>query len=679
MKILKSIALLSIGLLLLTAGCVVFTPKQTPKIEPASNIQLPALFSDNMVLQQKLKIPVWGTAEPGGKVSVRLGNQEKHAIVPKAGKWQIDLDPVSAGGPYELSVIGEDTMLFKNVLIGEVWVCSGQSNMAWPVSNSLNAEAEIETATYPNMRLFTVERNSSFTPLSDVTTEGWKACSPQTVPKFSAVGYFFGRHLHEKLGIPIGLIHTSWGGTPAEAWTSKNSLKKLPDFAEIVTQHDSSSINKELQKKYEKQLESWQKLLEAWRDTIEQNDVGLKGDGLKWYQPDLDMTQWKTMNLPSLWEAAGIGNYDGIVWFRKEIDLSDCWTGQDLTLHLGPIDDIDITWFNGTKVGSEEVYNLPRKYEVPASLVKPGSNVIAVRVLDHGGGGGLWGTPEQLKITAQSGDTLSLAGEWRYHIAVDQQGISLRPQSPTRLQNQPTVLYNAMIAALIPYAIRGAIWYQGEANAGRAYQYRTLFPTMIKDWRANWDQGDFPFLFVQLANFRAVQSEPVENDWAELREAQLMTLSLANTGMAVTIDIGEADNIHPKNKQDVGKRLALNARHLVYGEDIPYSGPIYRSMAIEGNKIHLSFDHVNAGLMTKGGDKLTGFAIAGADRKFVWADAQIDGETVVVSSPNVPEPMAVRYAWASNPVCNLYNKAGLPASPFRTDSWPGITQPLPQN
>jgi sialate O-acetylesterase len=342
---------------------------------------------------------------------------------------------------------------------------------------------------------------------------------------------------------------------------------------------------------------------------------------------------------------------------------------------------MDSTWINGTRVGGIEApgrWQTPRKYKIDPAIIKPGRNVIAVKVIDTGGGGGIYGNPDQMKLgPAQAADesAIRLAGQWRYKKGFDLKSMPPQPRPPVLVNNPnaPTSLYNAMIAPLLPYGIQGAIWYQGESNAGRAYQYRQLFPAMIQNWRQDFKQGNFSFLFVQLANFMATLPDPCDSDWAELREAQLMTLSLPNTGMAVIIDIGDANDIHPKNKQDVGKRLALWALAKTYGKKLVYSGPIYKSMKIQGRDIILNFDQIGTGLVAQGGQSLKGFAIAGADRKFVWADARIDGQTVVVSSDKVPEPVAVRYAWANNPVCNLYNKEGLPASPFRTDDWPGIT------
>ncbi len=411
--------------------------------------------------------------------------------------------------------------------------------------------------------------------------------------------------------------------------------------------------------------------LAEWYRALEEKDATAQGSRV-WSSSDYDDFEWSTMSLPQKWESAGLPGFDGLMWYRKTINLPEALAGRPMILQLGPIDDYDWTFFNGERIGATPSYNAPRSYQVPGALVRSGKNVIAIRVLDTGSDGGLYGKPEDVKLMNDS-TTIALASEWRYKAGFVLQDVP-SPPNPPDSPNRPTVLYNAMIAPLISYALRGAIWYQGESNAGRAYQYRELFPLLIKDWRAQWQQGDFPFLFVQLANFRAANAEPVDDDWAELRETQAMTLSLPNTGMAVTIDIGDANDIHPGNKQEVGNRLALNARRLVYEEKITHIGPQYKSMELEGNRIRLLFDHVDEGLMSKNGEELKGFALAGADRKFVWAKAVIEGNAVVASHDKIAQPVAVRYAWSSNPVCNLYNQAGLPAALFRTDNWPEVTR-----
>ncbi len=639
--------------------------------KPAENIQMPAMFSSNMVLQQGIPVPFWGTASPGGIVTIQINDQKASVTVAEDSTWRIDFPAFeSYGGPYTVEIQGKETLVFDNVMVGEVWVCSGQSNMEMPLAGwgeILNFEQEIANANHPNIRLLSVAHAIKNLPQTDIISDGWVECSPENIPYFSATAYFFGRHLNQNLDIPIGLIHTSWGGTPAEAWTSAEALATLPDFKDRI-----NLTQEEVDQSFEAQMQKYERDLQKWNDNLDAMIQKTQGNGPKWDSPDLDTRSWNYMNLPVLWEKAGLEGFDGIVWFRKEINLTAAQAEADAEIHLGPINDIDITLVNGTQIGSLRAHDLKRVYTIPASVLKAGKNVIAVQVLDIGGNGGLWGTANEMKLFPASGNPIRLDGLWKYKTGLEMASVPPQPQSPES-PNRLSVLYNGMLHPLAPFAIQGAIWYQGESNAGRAYQYRDLFKTMIQDWRSLWGQGDFPFMFTQLANFKAYKDQPGDDDWAELREAQLMALDLPNTGMAVTIDIGNADDIHPKNKQDVGKRLALNALNSVYGKtDVVPCGPLYKSSVVEEGKIRISFDQVDGGLEAKGG-ALKGFAIAGNDKKWVWANAAIDGETVVVSSPSVANPVAVRYAWQANPRCNLYNKAGLPASPFRTDTWKGIT------
>jgi len=489
-----------------------------------AEVRVPALIGDNMVLQRGVRLKVWGWADPGESVAVEINGQRAVAKAAADGRWSVRLQPMEAGGPYTMTITGKNALSFRNVMVGEVWVCSGQSNMEWPVAASMNGDREVASADYPMIRLFTVPHKVATSPQDDAGGK-WEVCSPRTVGGFSGVGYFFGREIHRRLGVPVGLINTSWGGTPAEAWTSRPAL-------------EAEDILRPILERWDRELANYPKALAAYRDAL-------------------------------------------------------------------------------------------AKWEDEAARARQEGKAV----------------PEKPK----------------------------EPGDPTANPWLASGLYNGMIAPLTPFAIRGAIWYQGESNADRAYQYRTLFPTMIRDWRRAWKIGDFPFLFVQLANFMDAKPEPAEDAWAELREAQLMTLSLPKTGMAVTIDIGDAKDIHPRNKPAVGFRLALAALKVAYGKDGVHSGPLYKSMKVEGNRIRIHFTNVGGGLEARGGGPLRGFAVAGADRKFVWANAKIDGDTVVVWSERVPKPVAVRYAWASNPECNLYNAAGLPASPFRTDDWPGVT------
>jgi len=612
------------------------------------------LFNDHMVFPRDIEAPVWGWCEPGKEVTVAMGNKSAKAVAGADGRWQVKIGPFGAGGPHELKITGPKEQNIKDVLVGDVWICSGQSNMEWSVSSSNNPQDEIAKANHPKIRLFYVPKRISTEPQSLVSAD-WKVCSPESVPGFSAVGYFFGRLLHEQTGIPIGLINSNWGGTVAEAWTSAGALKTMDDFKGAV--EDFERMAKNGQDDFEQIIAEW------WK----KNDPGSVG-GLGFADPNVDVNGWKTMNLPGLWEGQGLPDFDGIVWFRRDFELPENWTDKDVKLHLGPIDDRDTTWVNGSKVGEMNDWNNDRVYKVPKKLLKAGRNTIAIRVLDTGGGGGFHGRPEQLKLERDSGDPVALTGEWRWNATKPLGEVA---QPPSRLDNNPngiTVLSNGMISCLEPFAIKGAIWYQGESNAGRAAQYRRLLPTMIKDWRQRFGVGDFPFYIVQLANFMDTTTDPVQSGWAELREAQLWTaMNVPNCGIAVITDIGDAKDIHPRNKQDVGKRLALEALAKTYGKQIVHQGPLYKEMKVEGNAVRLVFDHVGGGLEQRG-DKLAGFAIAGADGKFVHGEARIDGANVIVTGGAIDQPTAVRYGWANNPPATLFNKDGLPASPFRTDA-----------
>ncbi len=638
-----------------------------------ADVKLPALIGDNMVVQQGVKARVWGWAAPSERVKVMMAGKQAMAVADAKGHWEAQIGPFKAGGPFEMTIAGKNTIVIKNVLVGEVWVGSGQSNMEWQLQNVIHGADEVARANYPDIRLFTVTKATSLEPRDDV--EGrWVACTPETAGTFSAVAYFFGRDLHDKLKVPVGLIHSSWGGTPAEAWTSRETLAASPELRPMTEALDLAA------KDLPSAMREYEAAQAKWEDENFAHDPGNKGFDLGYARPDFSDEDWKKMRLPQHWESAGLA-IDGSVWFRKVVDVPADWAGKELALSLGAIDDFDTTYFNGTKVGSTgretpNFYMAPRKYTVPGSLVRAGRNVIAVRAFDHYGDGGFSGAGADMTLTVAGGSPISLAGDWLYKIETSIEPIkvdfSKQPVAPAGAgnPNTPTVLYNAMLAPLTPYRIRGAIWYQGESNANRARQYQTLFPAMIRNWRAQWGEGDFPFLFVQLANFQARKPEPGPSDWAELREAQLMTLKEPATGMAVIIDIGEANDIHPKNKQDVGHRLALWALAKTYGQAVEFSGPLYKSFTVEGDRARIKFSHAE-GLRTTDGAAVEGFSIAGADGKFVWASAKIEGNEVVVWSESVAQPKAVRYAWADNPATNLYNGAGLPASPFRTDNGPG--------
>ncbi|MBN1457293.1 MAG: hypothetical protein JW912_05535 [Sedimentisphaerales bacterium] len=635
-------------------------------VQAMADVSVPSVIGDNMVLQQQAAVPVWGQADPGEKISVKASWSlfSEKTTADNEGNWMVKVKTPKFGGPYTVTIKGKNTIKLKNVLVGEVWVCSGQSNMEMRLNSVLNNENEIANANRPDIRLFTVPKIFAESPQKDCNGV-WSECSPGTAETFSAAAYFFGREINEQLGIPVGLIHTSWGGTPAEAWTSKTALENHPDLAYLLEGLKDNADAEKIEKKYINDLDEWHKGLNA-------SDAGIDS---AWEKVDTDESEWQEMVLPTTWESAGHEGFDGIVWFRKQVTIPAGWMGKDMVLELGPIDDMDTTWFNGTETGQKNesgFWAVPRLYKVPASAVKPGENNITVRVIDTGGDGGIYGRQDQLKIYPASNpeEAISLAGKWKYRIGSDLKGLAPMPRTPATRKNQysPTMLYNGMLTPVIPYGIRGAIWYQGESNAGRAYQYRTLFPVMINCWRQAWGQGDFPFYFTQIAPYN-YGTEPV---CPELQEAQTMTLSLVNTGMAVTTDIGNAADIHPRNKQFVGKRLALWALAKDYGQNIVYSGPIYKSMQTEGNKIRIRFDHTGSGLMALGGIPQH-FIIAGSDKQFEPAIAKIEGDSLVVYSETVENPVAVRYAWDNIATGNLYNLEMLPASPFRTDDWPGVT------
>lgn len=630
-------------------------------------ITLPSFFTSNMVLQQSSQTPIWGSAKPGKKVTVTSSWDQKTYTVQAdaSGKWKVELSTPKAGfTPYTLTISDGKKLVLNNILIGEVWLASGQSNMEMPLADwgkVLNYEQEIATANFPHIRLLQVENQTATSPQTDLRVEmgGWVSCSPTTVAGFSSTAYFFARELFARLNVPVGVIHSSWGGTVAEAWTSGKSLKMMPDFVPAVKDMEARANIKPLQEL------DYATLLSQWRTKIESADPGLVDGKAAWAA--FAAQGWSAMELPGNWEMRGQDGLDGIVWFQKQVQLPADWAGKELKLQLDMIDDDDITYFNGVEVGRTTGWNLERVYTVPASLAKAGQNVITVRVYDGTGNGGLYGRTENLKLINAAGNSIPLAGDWKYRIAVDLKKMPAMPENPDS-PNRVSVLYNAMIHPLVPYTIQGAIWYQGESNASRAAQYGELFPLMIQDWRTQWKR-DFSFYFVQLANYLAREPQPTDPAWAYLRDAQRSTTRLASTGMAVSIDIGDALDIHPKNKQEVGRRLALQALAKTYQLPVVCDGPVFVSSVISGSEVRLQFKPTQGQLRSADGTELAGFTVAGPDRVFYTAKAEIRGQEVVVSSPKVPFPMAVRYAWANNPACNLTDASGLPASPFRTDNW----------
>lgn len=622
----------------------------------SAQLMLPDVISDSMVLQQNTNAPIWGWANAGDKVEVSgsWSNKTAQAVADKDGKWMAKLATPKAGGPYDVTIKANNTKVLHGVLIGEVWMCSGQSNMEMPVQGwgestpIINSAQEIASANYPTMRLFISEKVVAFTPQKNIKGK-WQTCSPASVPQFSATGYFFGREILNHLKVPVGLMDVTWGGTIAEAWTSEASLRTMGDFNNDLDRINLTATHADEMMAKDKENDA------AWKVALTKNNDD--------YATEITDTSWHIMNLPTTWEDAGYKTLDGIVWFKKTIDIPAAWTGKQLKLDLGPIDDQDVTWFNGkiidstTKDGS---WMVDRHYTVPAELVKAGKNVIAIKVIDNGGNGGLDGKKTQLKLYAADGnasDGIDISGDWYFKIAA----VKPIPAMSTN-PNQPSVLYNGMIAPIAPFAIKGAIWYQGESNVGRAKQYTTLFPLMIADWRKQWSEPNFPFYFVQIAPYKYGGDS---TDAAALRDAQRRTITLSqNTGMAVTMDIGNATNIHPADKQNVGKRLAFWALNKTYGEkDVVYSGPLFNGMEVKDNTVIVSFTNTDGGL-TSNNKPLKDFEVCGADNIWKPATAKIDADKIIIQSTDVAKPVAVRYAYYSYAEGSLFNGKGLPASSF---------------
>ena len=646
--------------LLVTLASVAHADDVKPFLHP--------LFTDNVVLQRGVPDPVWGWTAPGTLVTVRVAGKGAKAVAGADGKWLVRLPPLPVGGPYLLTVSGPQTVTLSNVLVGDVWLCAGQSNMDFGIGNTPTGAAEIAAADHPLIRLFTEGAPISATP-RDVLSGQWAVCTPQTVSVghwngFSAVAYVFGRDLQAAVHVPIGLIQIAWGGTRLETWMSAGAVGTIPEMRPALSAFQEIALE-------EKSGMTFDQIMEPW---YEKHDPG-SAPGKTWADPALDTSAWKTMTLPNVWNKAGVpelAQFNGTVWFRRGFDLPPAWAGKDLALHFGRVGERDTTYVNGRKVGEANWLWDGRNYTVPSALLKPGRNEITVRDLGLGGSNGFADPPASLHVEP-AGDSaavpLSLAGPWQYRVGAPLPSDDPAPPFIEVDTNQPTVVFNGSILPLMPFGIKGALWYQGESSVGVGKLYQTQLTALVKDWRGHWGEGDFPFLIVQLPNTGNTPAFPGDNDsgWADIREAQLLTSErVPNAGLAVALGSGNGD-LHPPIKQDTGHRLALAAEALVYGQKIEYSGPLYQSMTVQGGTIRLRFTHLGGGLTAKGGDKLTGFAIAGADGKFAWADARIDGQAVVVSSPAVPAPTAVRYAWADNPIANLYNGAGLPASPFRTD------------
>jgi sialate O-acetylesterase len=660
-----------------------------------ASLRLPALISDNMVLQCDRTVPIWGWAEPGQQVRVVLGDQTKTTVADVTGHWRVSLDALPAGGPYEMTVSADTELKVHNIAAGEVWLCSGQSNMAFMLQGSTKGPETVANSTNPNLRHFKVEGPATARPL-DNTKGRWELSAPDVAGKFTAVGYYFGRRIQSELGVPVGLINASVGGTPVEAWTSYEALSVMP---KVKAETDAKLAR--LQGGFPKANAAYQAQLNDWQQRLDRHDVrGVPAETFL----SANTADWPTVQLLGVINPPS-GKLGGSVWLRRDVTIPRDPAGVGYwAVDVATPTGLHEVFWNGTSLGSlKDIADHVsftggmRRYVIPNHLVRQGVNDIAIRIFNPGEELGILGNPSRLRVVLNdhgTESTLPLTGAWKYQMeralppldAAARAAYPDAPEKPPIASQVGSTLFNGIIHPLIPYAMRGAIWYQGESNTDDPQQYRESFPALINDWRARWREGDFPFYFCQLPGFYDPKPDPnTPSNWAALREAQTMTLSLPNTRQAVLIDLGEARNIHPHNKSDVGERLARIALADTYGRDLVSSGPVFAKMTVESGTARIHFNGTDGGLVVgdiAGGTRvpgqassfvpptegaLKGFSICGADRKWVWANARIDGDTVVVSAPSVASPVAVRYAWADNPVCNLYNQAGLPASPFRTD------------
>jgi sialate O-acetylesterase len=664
---------------------LVFSIFPVSAISQQALFRIAPLFTDAMVLQQRSATPIWGRGTPGTMIKVQASwRASASTLVGPDSTWILKVRTPKAGGPYQVTIMHDDTTLvLKNVLVGEVWLCSGQSNMemplaGWPPSDTvLNSAQEIEHSNIFNVRLFAVGR--AFSAVPEFACEGtWTESSSATSRDFSATAYFFGKKLYETLHVPIGLIRSCWGGTRIESWIDAHYLSQIPAYDTSIRQIRASADG-------QRQILSWlhqYPVVDMRSRKGEARWTGLSFQDTECANRSYNDSSWLGMKLPMYWERTSVGEFDGVVWFRKQVTVPVSWLRKALVLELGPVDDIDVTYVNGVKVGGHEAegqWNVNRVYDVSAELIDSTIVQIAVRVIDYQGGGGFYGDPKSMVLhPKETGESIQLAGNWKYVPVAEYlnntlyvfgpsgQQYETRPHLPIDLSaNTPTALYNAMISPLVPYSIRGVIWYQGESNTDNPKLYGKLFPLMIENWRSNFKVGEFPFYFAQIAPWNYGPSSHSEL----LREAQTATLDVKNTGMAVLLDVGNPTNIHPANKPAVGERLALWALAKTYKENVAYSGPIFKSARKVKEGIEVSFRYADKGLVLIGGTRGNGFQIAGADHVFRSANVVVRGSKLLVSNPDVPKPEAVRYAFSNTPDATLFNTDGLPASSFRTDSW----------
>ncbi len=624
-----------------------------------AQVRLPQLIGDGMVLQRDAKVHIWGWASAGEKIKIKFNRKVYNVTASVDGKWLATLPAIKAGGPYTMEITATNHLLIHDILFGDVWFCSGQSNMVLPMERVKEKYPdEIKNANYPQIRNFFIPTVSDVSKVHEDLPPGkWVAADPTNVMSFGAASWFFAKQLYDKYHVPIGIINSSVGGTPIQAWISEDGLKQIPQYTARLQQFKDTAFMRRTMSPAITKTKSAQ-----------QKDMGLTGTKA-WYDTSYVATGWHRFWLPGYWADQGIRGLNGVVWFRKQIDIPAAMAGKPVKLFLGRIVDADEAYVNGVLVGNITYQYPPRRYTLPAGLLKAGKNIIIIRVTNTDGKGGF--VPDKPYYLTDGTQNIDLRGDWQYKVGeVFSPNHHFNGSAPFSAQNEPTGLYNTMVAPAIEYAIKGFLWYQGEANTNKPKEYEQLLPALIADWRNKWNQGSLPFIYAQLPNFMEVDYSPTESQWAQLREAQFKTLSVGNTAMTVNIDAGEWNDIHPLDKKDVGDRLALAAQKIAYGDTaIVSSGPLYKSAKVDGEKIIISFSNIGGGLVIKGDGELMQFAIAGADKKYVWAKVKIEGNKVIVWSDEVTQPLYVRYAWADNPEgANLYNKAGLPASPFTTDT-----------
>lgn len=625
-----------------------------------AQVKLPQIIRDSMILQRDQKVNVWGWASAGEKVKLKFNGKTYQAKADATGNWKIQLPPTKAGGPYTIDITASNKISIKEILFGDVWFCSGQSNMVHQLNiHDVTYGKVIAQANDPQIRQFWVPTLTSLQgPQKNLPGGFWKAAVGEDIRPFSAVAYFMAKNISDRYNIPVGIINASVGGTPIEAWTSEEGLKDFAALQTTITKNKDTAYLNSLTRRPPGGVGP---------RPAPPVDAGMAG-AVKWFDNAYVPKGWRNINIPGYWEDQGVKDLNGVVWYRREIDIPASMVGKAAKVFLGRIIDADELYINGVRVGNTTYQYPQRRYAIPSTVLKAGKNMFVIRVTNNAGKGGF--VPDKPYCIFADSDTVDLKGTWQYKV-----GLVNRPfggggfgGGGINAQNQPAALYNAMVAPEINYTIKGFCWYQGESNAGKPQEYGALQIALIRDWRTKWNQGELPFLFVQLPGFMEYNYLPSESGWATLRQQQLQSLTVPNTAMVVAIDLGEWNDIHPDNKKDVGLRLALAARKLAYNEDLVYSGPLYQSAQVEGNKIIVSFQHIGSGLISNDGEELGEFAIAGADKKFVWAKAKIEGNKVIVWSDEVQSPMYVRYAWADNPVQpNLYNKEGLPASPFTNE------------